>query len=152
MKKSTLILTTLAMVLAGSTAAAESFTYTSTQTEVTQVGGAGPDGTAGAGSIAKGKSEAVREDGTKTKSTYTCVSLMQPADARIFHIHMSCNVDADDGTFTLIAGCNFYSEDRTEVGCVGGMKGKTGAYENRNGNLSQHSKDGTSKGSGQWFD
>jgi hypothetical protein len=152
MKKTTLILSTLAIVLSAGTAYAEGFTYVSTATTTKTVGGIGPTGTDYMGGYAEGTSKVVREDGTKLKASYVCVSTGQPGNSKIFDVHMACDITAEDGTFSMVAGCQIMNEDGGEMSCVGGMQGKTGAYEGRSGNLSQHAKDGTSKGSGQWFD
>ncbi|NNC37866.1 MAG: hypothetical protein EX271_03005 [Acidimicrobiales bacterium] len=152
MKKSTLTLTLLATVLVCGTAQAESFTYEATQTSFKTIGGVGPDGTQYVGGYAEGESTAVREDGRKTKSTFVCVSTSQPPNAKIFDYHMMCDITEGESSFSAVFGCQINSEDGSESSCVGGMTGKTGDYAGRRGNVSSYGKDGTSKGSGQWFD
>lgn len=154
MKKSTLPITLLAIMLTCGTASAQSFTYQSSQTKSTVVGGVGPTGTEAMGAYVEGKTNIVNADGTKTKSSFACVSMANPNNSKIFDTHMACDVTASDGTFSLVIGCQVISEDGSKTSCVGGMKGKTGAYKDRYGNFSQYSTDGegNSKGSGQWFE
>ena len=154
MKKSTLIISTLAIVLGCSNAYAEGFTYETTQSSSKTIGGVGQSGMEAMGTHATGKSTTTNEDGTKTVSDWECVSMANPTNSKIFDAHMACDVVDKDGSFSLVLGCQVINPEDGTASCVGGMKGKTGAYKDRYGNFSQISKGGTGngKGSGQWFD
>ena len=141
------------MMLTCGTASAQSFTYESSQTKSTAVGGVGSTGTEAMGAYVEGKSKVVNADGTKIKTSFVCVSMASPINSKIFDAHMACDVTDSTGTFSLVIGCQMMNKDGSKTSCVGGMKGKTGVYKDRNGNLSQYSTDsnGNAKGSGQWF-
>jgi hypothetical protein len=63
--------------------------------------------------------------------------------------HMMCDVTASDGMFAVTFGCNAMSAD--EMGCVGGLAGKSGAYSGRRGSVTSHGKGNKSNGTGQWY-
>lgn len=137
--------------LALGAASAQSFTFSSVSDETTNLGATTPAGTVG-GAYWTGTTTAAYADGTETVSSFTCVSMTQPPRDAIFMMHGVCDLTAEDGTFTSYMGCNVLSEDPMEMGCVGGLTGKTGAYEGRGGSFTLHAKGETSAGTGQWYE
>lgn len=147
------IIATAAFAIATSAGAnAEMFTFASTNDEMTEVGAMGPDGTPFGGSFWTGKGKTTQADGSKSDYTYTCVSVSQPPRDSTFQTLGSCDVTASDGTFSVAMGCNWLDAERTGLGCVGGLMGKTGAYEGRRGAITNHASGGKSKGTGQWYE
>ena len=146
------ILSTAAIAIATTAGAhAQMFTFESTNDEMTEVGAVGPDGTPFGGSYWTGNGETTWADGKKSKYSYKCVSVSQPPRDSTFHMLGSCDVTAPDGTFSVATGCNWLDAERSGAGCVGGLVGKTGAYEGRRGAITNHASDGKSKGTGQWY-
>ena len=150
MTKITLYLTFTMLVLGVGTANAQSFTFEGKNDAATVVGGVGPKGEGAIGTFGTGKSEATYADGSKMKSTSTCVSMTQPANAHIFDVHVVCDVEGADATFMVIAGCTMINAEAKELSCVGGMAGKTGDLDGRRGTVSWHAKGNATKGTGQW--
>lgn len=74
-----------------------------------------------------------------------------PKGSKLFDVHMAYNIKMKDGIFGFLVGCNMTNAD-DDTGYVGGMKGKTGAYEDRYGNFSQIGTGDPSVGSGQWIE
>lgn len=140
------------MTMSGATIAnAKTFTYTSQGDPVAaSVGGTAGDGKPFGAQYATGNSDVVMEGGQKSKNSFKCISMTQPANNAIFPVHMMCDIAAPDGTFTSAWGCTPLGPQ--EMSCIGGLIGKTGAYANRRGSITGHTKDTKSVGTGQWLD
>lgn len=151
MQKTTLLVGVIAIIFSASTASAQSFTFKSDQTSSSQFGGTGASGMEGLGGHTQGKVTFTDASGDNNKGSYECVSMASPKNSKLFDMHVSCNVETKDGDFALILGCTVMGTEG-EAACVGGMKGKTGMYENKYGNFSQQTKGDKGMGSGQWFE
>ena len=152
MSKLIIYLTFTMVVLGVGTANAQYFTFEGKNDPATVVGGVGPKGEGAIGTFGTGSSVATNADGSKMKSTSTCVSLTQPANNHIFDAHLVCDLESADATFMVIAGCNVINAESRELSCVGGMAGKTGDLEGRRGTVSWHAKGDVAKGAGQWHE
>lgn len=129
---------------------AQSFTFQSrAEAPAMSVSSTGPDGKTYGAAAVSGAGETSWADGKKSKYNYKCISMSQPPRDSIFMSHMMCDVTAPDGTFAVTFGCNAMSAD--EMGCVGGITGKSGAYSGRRGNLTSHGKANKSTGTGAWY-
>lgn len=150
MLRATVVFAALSAALFTSAATAQSFTFQSNaEAPAMVVSSVGPDGkTYGAAAIA-GSGETSWADGKKSKYNYKCISMSQPPRDAIFMSHMMCDVVAPEGNFAVTFGCNSMSAD--EMGCVGGLTGKSGSYANRRGSLTSHGKGSKSSGTGQWY-
>lgn len=144
MKKSTLIIGVIVIAFSASTAHAQSFTYTAKNSASSQIGDIGTQ--------SKGEVKFTYASGKKETGTYECVSMKSPKNSKMFYFHLSCQTKVNDGSFSLIYGCDDLKAKGADVSCIGEMKGKTGAYKNKQGNLSQYEKNGEIIGSGQWFE
>lgn len=144
----------IAAALAASAANAQTVTFTTKDNEGRkEVGTVSPEGVPVMGAYWTGTANTVWAGGKKTKDAYTCVSTTQPPRDAIFAMHLVCDSTGSDGTFTSTWGCNPLNAEATEVGCVGGFMGKTGAYAGKRGSGSFHGKaDGSGKGAGQWYE
>lgn len=136
-------------------AAAQSFTYDVVWEPVQNVGGmTGPDGSqvAGGGTV-KGTYVTTFDDGTQVNGTVRCVGMRQPPNS-LFPIHLACTTNDQQGTTSLIYGCNFLGKPgpETPLGCVGGIEGKDGDDAGMRGALTMHwySESGA-RGTGQWY-
>jgi hypothetical protein len=127
------------------------FTFESTSEAPVSVGGISPTGARYGGNYLTGTSKAKYENGKMTTSKYTCISMTQPPTDAIFKVHMMCDVDEAGNTFTAVMGCQFLKADGSEMSCIGGMQGKTGAYKGRSGSMTNHSTGSKASGTGQWF-
>jgi hypothetical protein len=150
MLRATFAFAALSAVLFASSASAQSFTFQSqADNPAMSVSSTGPDGKPYGASAVAGTGETSWADGKKSKYSYKCISMSQPPRDAIFMAHMMCDVTAPDGTFAVTFGCNAMSAD--EMGCVGGLSGKSGAYSGRRGSLTSHGKANKSNGTGQWY-
>jgi hypothetical protein len=129
-------------------AAAQTFTFQSEGKPSTTITIPGPEGKPYGAAAFNGSGSTTWADGKKTTYTYTCISMSQPPNNSIFQSHMMCDVVAPDGTFAATFGCNAMAAD--EMGCVGGLTGKSGAYANKRGGLTSYGKGMKSWGTGQW--
>lgn len=152
MKKKLLTLAIATSLMSFSAANAQTFTYVSKTGDTKIIGGVGPSGTDYVGSHWTAKSTAKNADGSTTKSSSECVSMTQPPKGHIFDSHAACEVTSSTGTFSVVFGYTFLNLEASEMTCVGGMSGKTGEYTGKRGNVTLHSKDGSSTGTGQWFE
>lgn len=138
----------LVFLTSASIVSAQSFTYTSKSNPPTMVVGGAPAGGPPFGAQAwSGSSEAMM-DGKKLTNSFTCISMSQPANARIFDAHMMCNISDSAGTYTSAWGCS--GQPATGTSCVGRLLGQTGAYANRGGVIAGSGKGAMQTGSGQW--
>lgn len=118
-----------------------------------EVGTTSPEGVPVMGAYWTGGADTVWAGGKKSKEKYACVSTTQPPRDAIFAAHLICDSTGPDGTFSSTWGCNPLNKEGTEVGCVGGLLGKTGKYQGKRGSASFQGKaDGTGKGAGQWYE
>ena len=141
-----------AALMLSTTAVAESFSFTSTGegtggVSIPMANGA----TAGAGSSA-GTTNWTWASGKKSTSTYVCYSMTDRA-GELFALRGMCESTQDgEVVSSVMFGCNYLNEERTETNCVGGLIGRAGAFEGKTGTISWHGKDGTSNGAGHWND
>lgn len=133
---------------AASPADAQSFTFSSEGKPSTVISIPAPDGKTYGAMVASGAGETSWADGKKSKYTYVCVSMSQPPRDSIFQTHMMCDVTAPDGNFAATFGCN--NEAADEMGCVGGLAGKSGAFAGKRGGVTSHGKGTKAWGTGQW--
>lgn len=141
-------MTSLVLLASASVVSAQSFTYTSkSNPPAMAVGGAPAGGPAFGAQAWSGTSEAMM-DGKKLTNNFTCITMSQPANARIFDAHMMCNISDANGTYTSAWGCS--GQQATGIACVGRLLGQTGAYANRSGVISGSGKGVMQTGSGQW--
>ncbi len=129
---------------------AQTFTFDAAANTPTNVGTVGPDGVPVAGSMWTGRTTTAWADGKKTSETYTCVSTTQPPNNAIFHMHAICDASSPAGAYTSVWGCNFQDKERTMIGCVGGLYGKSGMYANKGGGITYAGKVAAGSGTGQW--
>lgn len=148
MRKNLAVSGALLAIVIAAPAAAQSFTFTSEGKPSTVITIPAPDGKSYGAVVLSGAGDTNWVDGKKTKYTYTCVSMSQPPNDTIFQSHMMCDVAAPDGTFAATFGCNNMSAD--EMGCVGGLTGKSGAYAGKRGGVTSHGKGPKAWGTGQW--
>jgi hypothetical protein len=151
MKKTVLVLAALSLACVSTGANAASFTWASANEPATTVGTTRPDGTPFVGLMWKGKSDTTSSS-KKVTSTFTCIAMTQPENDSIFSSHVICDVNASDGTYTLIGGCNPQDKAGTKTSCVAGLYGKTGAYAGKRGNLTSFGSTTAASGTGQWFE
>lgn len=148
MKKTFAISGALLAVATAAPAAAQTFTFQSDGKPSTTIVIPGPDGKPYGAAVVNGSGATTYADGKKASYTYTCISMSQPPRDSIFQSHMMCDVTTPDGMFAATFGCNNMSAD--EMGCIGGLTGKSGAYANRRGAVTSHGKGSKSSGTGQW--
>lgn len=139
-----------AMALGSGMAQAQSFTFESKNDPGTTVGATAPDGSAIMGVYGTGTSTVTWPDGKKTVDKYTCVSMTQPPHNTIYAVHMICDGKSAGGDYAVVAGCQFMNAQRTELGCSGGLWGKTGSYAGRRGGITWGGSNSASSGVGQW--
>lgn len=150
MFRGTLVLAACVAAVSSTAAMAQSFTFQSqAEAPAMVVSSTGPDGKPFGAAAVSGAGETSWADGKKSKYTYKCISMSQPPRDAIYMSHMMCDVTAPDGNFVATFGCNAISAD--EMGCVGGLRGKSGAYSGRRGNLTSHGKANKSTGTGAWY-
>lgn len=143
-----------AIAFAFTAANAQMFTFTTKDNDGRkELGTTSPEGAPIMGAYWTGVGNTTWADGKKMKDSYSCVSTTQPPRDAVFAVHLICDSASTDGTFSSTWGCNPLNAEGTEVGCVGGFIGKTGAYAGKRGSASFHGKaDGTGKGAGQWYE
>lgn len=137
-----------------STAMAQSFTFNSTSDEIKSLGGDGQNGVPHGASSWSGNSVGVFADGSKNKTTFSCVMMSQPPNNTLFQNHMICDVKATDGAYSAVMGCNIIDMKTFETSCIGGLYGTGGTYSGRRGSITNYVKamGADSKGTGQWFE
>lgn len=130
-------------------ASAQSFTSTTTiSAPMASVGGVRDDGTA-YGAMATTNTGETTTEGKTTKATGTCIRMSQPPRDAIFDFHVMCNNEDAMGTWTISLGCSDLGSNIRS--CVGNMRGLTGAYAKRKGNIATYGEGQTSTAAGQWF-
>lgn len=140
----------LVLALAAGSAQAQTFTFSSAANTPTTVGTMGPDGVPIAGSHWTGTTTTTWADGKKTSDTYACISTTQPPNDAIFDMHAICDATGAAGDYTSVWGCNFQDKERTQIGCVGGLYGKTGMFAKKGGGITYMGKVAAGTGTGQW--
>ncbi len=149
MKK--LVLAATAATLITTPAQAETFTYEIQFSEPQFVGGMGKEGRDGRSGTTSGPFVSTASSGETVSGTVNCVGMDQP-DNGLFDVHLSCTATRTDGTkSSLIYGCNNMGENKG-LGCVGGIEGRSGVLQGRRGSMTLHFKEGTSVGTGQWYE
>lgn len=145
--KNTLTVIAAAAVFAMPTAAlAGTSTYTTTGGPTKLLGTANYQG-----SYQEGTSVVSKSDGTTVNENWTCIGVSQPPNAKIFDSHVVCEAKGAAGSYSMIFGCNNIGENGMQ-GCVGGLNGKTGSYEGKNGATTWSGTNGTGLGTMQWSD
>jgi len=152
MIKSILTAAVILPFLAATTAHAQNFTYESSANDPLIVGGIGPSGNDYLGAYWTSENTTQLDDGTTRKSNSVCVSMRQPPNNQIFDSHIACEVTVSDGTFSAVFGCTLLDAKTNEMSCVGGLRGKSGAYKGKMGTITNYVKNGSSKGTGQWYE
>ena len=155
-KTTVLTSTVAAMAFAGATVAqaqpaADTFTFQSQTSNVVTVGSDGTGPNPFSGSYVTGTSEAAFANGTNIASNHTCVSMTQPPTDSLFDVHMFCDVTNSQGSYSATFGCTIIDVATVNLSCVGGLYGKSGAYEGRFGTITNHSVGGAATGTGQWY-
>ncbi len=89
-------------------------------------------------------------DGKKSTDKYTCISMTQPSNDKVFDMHVMCDATGPDGTYSSVWGCQFTSKDMQSTGCVGGLTGRTGKYAGRGGTITFMGRSGNGSGTGTW--
>lgn len=142
----------LALIGLTSIAAAQTFTFTSTSSDQTQIGMAPGTGPNGATWTSEGT--VTFADGSVETTTSSCLSMSQPPNNSIFAMHGLCEGAGEMGGWTSIMGCNPMMDDSGRMTCVGGLYGTSGDLEGRSGgfNLVVHPNGGGAEGTGQWYD
>jgi hypothetical protein len=146
-----LALAAAALGLSAGAAQAQTFTFQATQTSAVQTGTAFPDGGSIGGVYSTGTQVVTMADGTKVTETYSCIGTTQPPRDSVFQFSTVCNSTGPNGTTSSVWGCNYVNRERNEVGCVGGIYGKSGAYAGKRGSMTFHGVNGTGPGTGQWY-
>lgn len=141
-----------AMVLASipSSVHAQNFTFDAVANPATTVGGPDFRGNASVGAYWNGTSTVTWADGKKTTDKYTCVSVTQPVNAKVFDVHTICDGNNADGTYSSVWGCQYTSKDMMSMACWGGLTGRTGKYAGRGGTMTYMGRSGTGSGTGTW--
>jgi hypothetical protein len=133
-----------ALLAAPSMAIAGTATYTTT---------GGPEKTTGTdqyqGSYQDGTSVVTFADGKQVNENWTCIGVSQPPNSKIFDFHFACDSSGEAGSYSMIFGCNNIGDTGAQ-GCVGGLSGKTGWYEGKNGSTTWSGAGGTGMGTMQW--
>lgn len=102
------------------------------------------------GSTYSGTSTNMWADGKKTQSSYTCVSTGNAPHDHVFQTTTVCDVKAAEGNYTSVWGCNAMEPEKKMMGCVGGLRGQTGAYAGRSGGATFAGDAAGGHGTGQW--
>lgn len=154
--KSMIALAAAGVLLAGSTAYAQTepqtFTITGSWGEVAFTGGMGPEGMAARAGNVDGTFQAVLSNGDVVNGTAHCVGMNQHP-SQIFALVISCDTTSGDNTVAWVLGCN-PSDDIAEgsVACVGAIQGKAGVSEGSRGSMTMFfDGQGSSRGTGQWL-
>jgi len=145
-----LALAAAALSLTAAAAQAQTYTFQSTQTKMVATGGTEPDGTPFGGSFQTGTKVVTMAGGKSVSETWTCIGVTQPPRDSVFHMNAVCDSTGPSGDAATVWGCNFINRERTEISCVGGIYGKTGAYAGKRGTVTFHGVNGTGSGTGQW--
>ncbi|MEP0190498.1 MAG: hypothetical protein ABJP70_07745 [Erythrobacter sp.] len=130
---------------------ADTFTFTSQASSNVTVGSDGTGLNPYSGSYLTGTSETAFANGTNTAGNYTCVSMTQPPTDSLFDAHMLCDVTDSQGSYSVTFGCTIIDAATVNWSCIGGLYGKSGAYEGRRGTLTNHTVGDAATGTGQWY-
>lgn len=150
MKTIEIIFSAALFAVGANTAQAQNFTYETTASVPTTVGGPGMNGVPVVGAHWTGTSNVTWADGKKSVDKFTCVSTTQPTNAKIFDVHTICDAGNADGTYSAVFGCQYLSKDYQTMGCVGGMTGRTGKYAGMGGGITFSGRSGSGSGTGAW--
>jgi hypothetical protein len=150
MKVGKFIVASSLIAFAATGISAQNFTYNSTDSTATAVGGPDMRGNQVAGTYTTGTTSVTWADGKKTTDKYTCIGTTQPSHDKVFDVHTICDAGNADGTYTAVFGCQFTSKDRLSTGCVGGLTGRTGKYAGMGGTITFGGRSGSGGGTGTW--
>ncbi len=71
----------------------------------------------------------------------------------MFNLLGVCDVSQGDMvTSSVLFGCNYINEEKTESNCVGGLIGKDGDYKGKSGTIAWHGTADGAAGAGHWND
>jgi hypothetical protein len=150
LKARTIICSAALLALSAGTAQAQNFTFDSAANPATTVGGPGANGAIAVATHWTGTSTATWADGKKTTDKYTCISMTQPSNDKVFDMHVMCDATGPNGNYSSVWGCQFTSKDMLSTGCVGGLTGRTGTYAGRGGTITFMGRSGNGSGTGTW--
>lgn len=102
------------------------------------------------GNMQVGTSVVTMDDGSSRNENWTCIGTSQPPNAKIFDMHFVCDIGSDAGTYSVSYGCQVLNPENETLGCVGGLRGKTGVYEGMGGATTWSGTNGTGMGTLQW--
>jgi hypothetical protein len=135
----TIILAALLVGGSALAAQAETFTFSGTTTSVNSVSVTSPRGTRTGGGYSESRGTVTYAGGKTVESAARCVGWSGPP-GDIFS-HGVCNLTDSAGTNSVGFRCLPDAKMTNEQSCVGGIWGTGGAYANRTGTLTWHSKD-----------
>ncbi|MFK7841503.1 MAG: hypothetical protein AB8B54_04490 [Sphingorhabdus sp.] len=131
--------------------AADNFTFQSSSNPATVVGSDGTGPNPYTGTFLTGTIQTAFESGETRNGTFSCVSMTQPPNGKLFDMHMLCDGTDKQGTYSATFGCTIINAATENFSCVGGLYGKSGAYAGRGGTATNHSLGGKASGTGQWY-
>ena len=137
-------------LMSAATASAQNFSFEAKRTDITRLGGVGPQGDLYTGAHWSGTYTATFDGEKPQKGTFECAATAQPPS--LFRLHTACTMTQEDGSFTSAWGCNPLNKDGSEMSCVGSLHGRSGRFENLRGGASNHVKGAVSDGVGQFFE
>jgi len=150
MKFVTAIFGAIALVSSASSVQAQNFTFNAVANPGVTVGGPDFRGDPVVGTYWTGTSTVTWADGTKTTDKYTCISTTQPINDKLFDAHTVCDGSSTEGTYSSVWGCQITSKDGMNMGCLGGLTGRTGKYAGKGGTITFMGRGGSGSGTGTW--
>jgi hypothetical protein len=131
--------------------AEDTFVFTSKTDSRVLVGSDGTGQNPYSGSYITGMTKATFANSSTKAAKFTCVSMIQPPNGKIFDLHMLCDATDSDGAYSATMGCTIIDAAAANFSCIGGLYGKSGAYNGRRGTLTNHAVGDTATGTGQWY-
>jgi hypothetical protein len=150
MKVTSIIVGAMVLAFSSSAAQAQNFVFEAAANPATTVGGPDFRGNPVVGAFWTGTSTVTWADGKKTTDKYTCISVTQPVNDKVFDAHTVCDGSGADGTYTSVWGCQYTSKDMMSMACFGGLTGRTGKYAGRGGTMTFMGRNGSGSGTGTW--
>jgi hypothetical protein len=137
---------------------AQSFTFQSTATVQNAVAAPVKGGKPVQAVFIAGKSQTNWLGGKTSTNTFQCAS-WSSTPGSLFDSYTACTyADTNGDSASIIAGCDFTNDARTESDCWGGINGLEGPHKGKSGTMAWHGKNGSdgktglSAGTGQWND
>lgn len=131
--------------------AADAFVFTTKTGSQVLVGSDGTGPNPYSGAYITGTTKTTFANGSTKAAKFTCISMMQPPNGKIFDLHMVCDATDSDGTYSATMGCTIIDAATANFSCIGGLYGKSGAYIGRRGTLTNHTIGDAATGTGQWY-